>query len=179
MDYAIARSYEKQKEKQGLPTFDVWTELLKMQYKELNRVYGGCTDKELLSDDDLECNNNQQDEENNDVTKLNSDVEGGQHDEQGNYMDSNLDELISKVGLGVTWAVIEGINSNVDTTNKKGIDEEADKTKENTNVATQLKEGVSNVGLGEMGAAENEIEVELHSDKAHMEGSGTKGEENC
>ncbi|KAK9705552.1 hypothetical protein RND81_07G065700 [Saponaria officinalis] len=34
----------------GMPSFDIWTDMLKLQYKELHKKYGGCTDKDLNSD---------------------------------------------------------------------------------------------------------------------------------
>ncbi|KAH9627333.1 hypothetical protein KSS87_006501 [Heliosperma pusillum] len=94
-----ARSYEKEKAKRGLPTFDIWTDMLKIQYKELNKKYGGCFDRDLLSDDDLECADEENDEE-VDVTNLNSD-DGGEA-EKRNDEEECFDDFVTNIVLGVT-----------------------------------------------------------------------------
>lgn len=131
MDFAIARAREKELEKQGLPAFDVWTEMMKLQYKELNRIYGGCTDKELLSDDDMDCNKEQEDEGNYEVTYLNSEGDGMDRDELGHYVEANLDDLVTKIGTG--------LNTEVSVDGKEKLVSGDGKEKE-VNVGTKEKE---------------------------------------
>ncbi|KAH9607935.1 hypothetical protein KSS87_006595 [Heliosperma pusillum] len=127
----VARSYEKEKAKRGLPTFDIWTDMLKIQYKELNKKYGGCFDKDLFSDDDLECADEENDEE-VDVTNLNSD-DGGEA-EKRNDVEECFDDFVTNIVLGVT--------SNIEH------------MYEDTNVVNQKDDVESNVDLGVMGATE-------------------------
>ncbi|KAH9610931.1 hypothetical protein KSS87_015848 [Heliosperma pusillum] len=102
IDGLVARSYEKEKAKRGLPTFDIWTDMLKIQYKELNKKYGGCFDRDLLSDDDLECADEENDEE-VDVTNLNSD-DGGEA-EKRNDEEECFDDFVTNIVLGVTSSI--------------------------------------------------------------------------
>ncbi|KAH9604429.1 hypothetical protein KSS87_005888 [Heliosperma pusillum] len=115
IDGLVARSYEKEKAKRGLPTFDIWTAMLKIQYKELNKKYGGCFDRDLLSDNDLEC----ADEENDDkfdVTNLNSD-DGGEA-EKRNDEEECFDDFVTNIVLGVT-SNIEHMYEDTNVDNKK------------------------------------------------------------
>ncbi|XP_074305138.1 uncharacterized protein LOC141640147 [Silene latifolia] len=163
MDMLIARSYELKKAKQGLPSFDVWTEMLKVQYKELNKKYDGCTDKDLQnSDDDLACDDKQQDDDINDVTNLDSGDDEDQDDGLDNDMNSKLNDVISNIGVGVGSAVAREFNEelNRDTLNQEAVEKECEKINEETNVLTQLDEGVINVGLG----GTNTVE-EVNTDK--------------
>ncbi|KAH9612578.1 hypothetical protein KSS87_009729 [Heliosperma pusillum] len=105
IDGLVARSYEKEKAKRGLPSFDIWTDMLQIQYKELNKKYGGCFDKDLLSDDDLECADEENDEIFIDVTNLNSDDSREaekRNDEEECAAEENLSDpkVVSNVGFG-------------------------------------------------------------------------------
>ncbi|KAH9604937.1 hypothetical protein KSS87_017201, partial [Heliosperma pusillum] len=119
IDGLVGRSYEKEKAKRGLPSFDIRTDMLKIQYKELNKKYGGCFDRDLLSDDDLGCADEENDEE-FDVTNLNSDDCGEaekRNDEEECFYD--FDDVESNVDLGVTGAAEDNLSdpnvvSNVD-----------------------------------------------------------------
>ncbi|KAH9614108.1 hypothetical protein KSS87_021520 [Heliosperma pusillum] len=115
IDGLVARSYEKEKAKRGLPTFDIWTDMLKIQYKELNKKYGGCFDRDLLSDDDLECADEENDEE-VDVTKLNSD-DGGEA-EKRNDEEECFDDFVTNIVLGVT-SNIEHMFEDTNVVNQK------------------------------------------------------------
>ncbi|KAK9723965.1 hypothetical protein RND81_05G037600 [Saponaria officinalis] len=105
LDGLIARSYERDKSKQGLPSFDIWTDMLKIQYKALNEKYGGCMDRELLDEGDLECNDKEKDKKVNEVCNL--DVDDENQDDQENDMVTHLDDVVSKIGLGVTRSIGE------------------------------------------------------------------------
>ncbi|KAH9603230.1 hypothetical protein KSS87_010345, partial [Heliosperma pusillum] len=103
-------------------------------YKELNKKYGGCFDRDLLSDDDLECADEENDEE-FDVTNLNSD-DGGEA-EKRNDEEECFDNFVTNIVLGVT--------SNIEH------------MYEDTNVVNQKDDVESNVDLGVTGAAEDSL----------------------
>ncbi|KAH9608229.1 hypothetical protein KSS87_012620, partial [Heliosperma pusillum] len=115
IDGLVARSYEKEKAKRGLPTFDIWSDMLKIQYKELNKKYGGCFDRDLLSDNDLECADEENDEE-VDVTNLNSD-DGGEA-EKRNDEEECFDDFVTNIVLGVT-SNIEHMYEDTNVVNQK------------------------------------------------------------
>ncbi|KAH9616136.1 hypothetical protein KSS87_017928, partial [Heliosperma pusillum] len=146
IDGLVARSYEKKKAKRGVPTFDIWTDMLKIHYKELNKKYGGCFDRDLLSVDDLECADEENDEE-VDVTNLNSD-DGGEA-EKRNDVEECFDDFVTNIVLGVT--------SNIEH------------MYEDTNVVNQKDDVESNVDLGVTGAAEN-VPDEGNQDRAFDDG---------
>ncbi|XP_074295901.1 uncharacterized protein LOC141623668 [Silene latifolia] len=50
IDGLVMRAKEMYDYSQGMPSFDVWTDMLKAQYKELDKSYDGCTDKDLQTD---------------------------------------------------------------------------------------------------------------------------------
>ncbi|KAK9698269.1 hypothetical protein RND81_08G092600 [Saponaria officinalis] len=50
VDGLVMRAKELNEFAKGMPSFDIWTDMLKLQYKELHKKYGGCTDKDLNSD---------------------------------------------------------------------------------------------------------------------------------
>ncbi|KAK9668806.1 hypothetical protein RND81_13G088200, partial [Saponaria officinalis] len=50
VDGLVMRAKEMNDFTKGMPSFDIWTDMLKLQYKELHKKYGGCTDKDLNSD---------------------------------------------------------------------------------------------------------------------------------
>ncbi|KAH9604351.1 hypothetical protein KSS87_009655, partial [Heliosperma pusillum] len=89
--------------------------MLKIQYKELNKKYGGCFDRDLLSDDDLECANEENDEE-VDVTNLNSD-DGGEA-EKRNDEEECFDDFVTNIVLGVT-SNIEHMFEDTNVVNQK------------------------------------------------------------
>ncbi|KAH9605300.1 hypothetical protein KSS87_009939, partial [Heliosperma pusillum] len=115
IDGLVARLYEKEKAKRGLPTFHIWTDMLKIQYKELNKKYGGCFDRDLLSDDDLECADEENDEE-VDVTNLNSD--NGGEAEKWNDEEECFDDFVTNIVLGVT-SNIEHMFEDTNVVNQK------------------------------------------------------------
>ncbi|KAH9605967.1 hypothetical protein KSS87_018541 [Heliosperma pusillum] len=134
IDGLVAWSYEKEKAKRGLPSFDIWTDMLKIQYKELNKKYGGCFDRDLLSDDDLECADEENDEE-FEVTNLNSD-DGGEA-EKRNDEEECFDDFVTKIVLGVTSHI--------------------EHMYEDTNVVNKKDDVESNVNLGVTGTAEDNL----------------------
>ncbi|KAK9740534.1 hypothetical protein RND81_03G042500 [Saponaria officinalis] len=75
------------------------------RYKALNEKYGGCMDRELLDEEDLECNDKEKDKEVNEVCNL--DVDDENQDDQENDMVTHLDDVVSKIGLGVTRSIGE------------------------------------------------------------------------
>ncbi|KAH9619668.1 hypothetical protein KSS87_016065, partial [Heliosperma pusillum] len=115
IDGLVARSYEKEKAKRGLSTFDIWTDMLKIQYKELNKKYGGCFDRDLLSEDDLDCADEENDEE-VDVTNFNSD-DGGEA-EKRNDEEECFDDFVTNIVLGVT-SNIEHMYEDTNVVNQK------------------------------------------------------------
>ncbi|KAH9624888.1 hypothetical protein KSS87_018372 [Heliosperma pusillum] len=115
IDGLVARSYEKEKAKRGLPTFDIWTDMLKIQYKELNKKYGGCFDRDLLSDDNLECADEENDEK-VDVTNLNSD--DGREAEKRNDEEECFDDFVTNIVLRVT-SNIEHMFEDTNVVNQK------------------------------------------------------------
>ncbi|KAK9681927.1 hypothetical protein RND81_10G037600 [Saponaria officinalis] len=50
VDGLVMRAKEMNEFAKGMPSFDIWTDMLILQYKELHKKYGGCTDKDLNSD---------------------------------------------------------------------------------------------------------------------------------
>ncbi|KAH9616617.1 hypothetical protein KSS87_022272 [Heliosperma pusillum] len=135
IDGLVARSYEKEKAKKRLSSFDIWTDMLKIQYKELNKKYGGCFDKELLSDDDLECADEENDEGFVDVTNLNNN-DGGEA-KKPNDEEECFDDFVTNIVLGVTSHI--------------------EHMYEDTNVVNQKDDVVSNVDLGVTGAAKENL----------------------
>ncbi|KAH9623912.1 hypothetical protein KSS87_010202 [Heliosperma pusillum] len=115
IDGLVVRSYEKEKAKRGLPMFDIWTNKLKIQYKELKKKYGGCFDRDLLSDDDLDFADEENDEE-VDVTNLNSD-DGGEA-EKRNDEEECFDDFVTNIVLEVT-SNIEHMYEDTNVVNKK------------------------------------------------------------
>ncbi|KAH9616542.1 hypothetical protein KSS87_018033, partial [Heliosperma pusillum] len=100
----------------------------------IEKKYGGCFDIDLLSDDDLECADEENDEE-FDVTNLNSD-DGGEA-EKRNDEEECFDDFVTKIVLGIT--------SNIEH------------MYEDTNVVHQKDDVESNVDLGVTGAAEDNL----------------------
>ncbi|KAH9614305.1 hypothetical protein KSS87_012912, partial [Heliosperma pusillum] len=90
------RSCEKEKAKRELPSFDILTDMLKIQYKELNKKYGGCFDIDLLSNDDFEC----ADEENDVELDMSEDTN----------VVNQKDDIESNVDLGVTRAAEDNLS---------------------------------------------------------------------
>ncbi|KAK9741430.1 hypothetical protein RND81_03G105200, partial [Saponaria officinalis] len=91
VDGLVMRAKEMNEFAKWMPSFDIWTDMLKLQYKELHKKYGGCTDKDL----NLDCEDIVGDEMNKSVDD-----------------DSHLDDIVSEA-VGYTGDCVNGSGSTI------------------------------------------------------------------